>query len=64
MDEYLQIGAVARVLRRSPETIREWNRRGLLPALRDPRTHNRLFKVADVERLAEEIVPREERASV
>ena len=59
-DELLSIGQVARRFEKSVETVRSWERSCLITALRDPRTHNRFFKVADVDRLEEEIVPRED----
>jgi len=63
-DELLSIGAVARRFEKSVETVRSWERSGLIAALRDPRTGNRLFRRSDVDRLAEEILPREESVTV
>jgi DNA (cytosine-5)-methyltransferase 1 len=57
-DELLTIGQVARAVGRSVETIRAWERDGIIQALRDPRTSYRLFRKADVDILLETLKPR------
>ena len=57
-DELLTIGQVAKAAGRSVETIRAWERDGIIQALRDPRTGYRLFRKEDVDVLLETLTPR------
>lgn len=59
-DELLTIGEVARLASRSIETIRAWERAGLIRALRDPRTRYRLIRKADVDGLVDAMSPKAE----
>ena len=58
MDELLTIGQVARAVGRSVETVRLWERHGIIRALRDPRTGYRLFRRDDIDVLLETLKPR------
>jgi DNA-binding transcriptional MerR regulator len=56
------VGQVARELRRHPDTIRDYARRGLIPApLRDPCTGWRLWTADQVAEAARSLAPRPER---
>ena len=54
MDQLLTTSDAARLLKRSPDRVRDYEREGRLPAQKT-RSGQRLFKVSDVERLAQEI---------
>lgn len=54
MDQLLSTGDAARVLNRSVDRVRDYEREGLLPAQKT-RGGQRLFRVEDVERLAKEM---------
>jgi excisionase family DNA binding protein len=53
-DEFLTTGATAKRLGKVPNTIRKWERRGELAAIRTT-TNVRLFRRSDVEKLAEKL---------
>ena len=52
-NEFLSVNGTARILNIAPQTVRDWERRGRLRALRTE-TGTRIFQRADVERLASE----------
>ena len=52
--DYLTVGESARLLNRSGDAVRLYERQGRLPAIRT-RKGWRLFKATDVERLAKEL---------
>lgn len=54
MDELLTTSDVARSLNRSVDSIRKYERDGKLPALKT-RSGQRLFRIDDVERLANQL---------
>mgnify|MGYP001567081184 FL=1 len=54
MDELLTTSDAARLLLRSVDRVRDYERTGKLPAQRT-RSGQRLFKTSDVERLAKEL---------
>lgn len=54
MDELLTTSDAARLLLRSVDRVRDYERTGKLPAQRT-RSGQRLFKMSDVERLAKEL---------
>jgi|HubBroStandDraft_3_1064219.scaffolds.fasta_scaffold180460_2 DNA-binding transcriptional MerR regulator len=49
MQRIFAIGAAAKAIGRSIETVRDWDRRGLLPASRDTRG-SRIYSLEDIER--------------
>ncbi len=55
MDELLTTLDASRLLKRSVERVRDYERDGRLPANKT-RSGQRLFKLSDVERLAKELV--------
>lgn len=54
MDELLTTSDAARLLIRSVDSVRDYEREGKLPAQRT-RSGQRLFKASDVDRLAEQL---------
>ena len=52
-EEFLTTLDASRIFKKSPETVRLWEKQGKLPAIRTP-GGQRLFKRDDVERLARE----------
>ncbi len=55
-EEMLTVGQVAKVLRRHPETILNYEKSGVLPvAHRQPVTNNRLWPRSLIEKLAEQL---------
>lgn len=54
MEELLTTSDAARILNRSVDRVRDYERDGTLPAQKT-RSGQRLFKSVDVERLAEEL---------
>ncbi len=53
--DYLSVKEVAQLLKISPSTVRAWDKKGLLKALRHPSTNYRLYKAGVVARLAEKL---------
>jgi excisionase family DNA binding protein len=54
MDELLTTSDVARLLNRSVDRVRDYEREGKLPALKT-RSGQRLFRAGDVNRLAKQL---------
>ena len=55
-EEMLTVGQAAKVMRRHPETILNYEKSGVLPvAHRQPVTNNRLWPRSLIERLAEQL---------
>jgi len=52
---YLIVKAAARFLGVAANTMRSWDRAGVIPVRRDPRNNYRLFAVADLEKVRDEI---------
>jgi len=48
----ITISAAADILGVSVETLRSWDKQGLLPAARDQKNRYRMYKVADLETFA------------
>jgi DNA-binding transcriptional MerR regulator len=56
--DHLTTGSVSRVLARSESTVRQYDREGRLPSVRNS-ANQRLFRRVDVERLAQELRSRQ-----
>ncbi len=54
-ERYLTVNAAARFLGVAPNTLRNWDRAGAIPDRRHPANNYRLFAVADLERIRDEI---------
>jgi len=52
---YLTVKAAARFLGVAVNTMRSWDRAGVIPVRRDPRNNYRLFALADLEKVRDEI---------
>ena len=55
LDEYLTIKDSAEFLAVSPNTLRNWGESGKIAVHRNPMNGYRLFKIADLRRLLDEI---------
>jgi DNA (cytosine-5)-methyltransferase 1 len=53
--KYLTVKEVARLLGVTPLTVRNWDKKGVLVAYRNPVNNYRLYKVEDVEELIRKI---------
>lgn len=51
---YVTIKRAAEILRVSVETLRNWDRKGDLPAKRDKSNAYRLYRISDLEKFAED----------
>ncbi len=60
--EFFLTGDAARTLKRSVQRVRQYEKSGRLPAQRTP-DGTRLFRVADVQRLAQELADKSVRPS-
>ena len=60
IDNFVMVGEAARMLKRSVEMVRKYERAGKLPAIRVNKGH-RLFRESDVRKLATELEARAER---
>ncbi len=54
-EKYLTIREVSRLIRVTPLTLRNWDKKGLLAAYRNPLNNYRLYKYSDVANLLIEI---------
>ena len=58
MSEQLRIGELAELLHRHPDTLRRYERAGLIPkARRDPYSKWRVWNAEEVEELVERLAP-------
>lgn len=56
--EYIRIGSLARLLGRHPDTLRRYEKRGLIPAARrDPVTSWRVWTLSEVKALQKQLAP-------
>ena len=51
INKYLSLSETAEMLGKSKETLRRWDRDGILNAVREPVSNYRLYKRSDVENL-------------
>ena len=54
-DKFLKIKEVAEIFGVTPLTLRNWDRKGLLTAFRNPLNNYRLYRYADIADLLSEI---------
>lgn len=59
--QYLTVNEVARIIGVSPLTVRNWDQKGRLKAYRNPMNNYRLYRIADVEKLLQEIAQSQEK---
>ncbi len=59
--KYLTVKEVARLLGITPLTVRNWDKKGVLIAYRNPINNYRLYKIEDVEELIKKIETPQER---
>ncbi len=56
MGEYLTLSEASELIGKSKETLRRWDREGILPAVREPISKYRVYKKEDVEKLFSEFL--------
>ena len=49
MNDYLSLSETSNIIGKSKETLRRWDKEGILPALREPVSNYRLYKKSDVQ---------------
>lgn len=53
--QYLSVKEVAEILHKCPSTIRIWDKKGILTAIRQPKTNYRLYQAGEVAKLVEKL---------
>ncbi|MCF8348150.1 MAG: helix-turn-helix domain-containing protein, partial [Bacteroidales bacterium] len=51
MKEYVSLSEAARLIGKSKETLRRWDKEGILSAVREPVSNYRVYRKADVQAL-------------
>lgn len=59
MNKYLTLSEVSKLIGKSKETLRRWDREGKLPAVREPMSNYRVYKRQQVEKLFVDFINRD-----
>ncbi|WP_259014230.1 DNA (cytosine-5-)-methyltransferase [Emticicia fluvialis] len=63
MEDYYTISEASKLLNKTKETLRRWDREGKLPAVREPISNYRAYRKADIMTLFSDFIPQDSKES-
>ena len=60
IEEYITLTEAAKIIGKSKETLRRWDKEGILIASREPVSNYRIYKLTDIQALMGELLPKNE----